>query len=106
MATPQKAAQDKLTEGLRATLPASVIETFVGGTHTRRFEDNLLPTFKQWQIDTLRQQVAEGSGSLLVPNKNGKRTFHAPYSSAALAVNAFGPWLGEEASLVLSGLTG
>lgn len=42
----------------------------------------------------------------LEPSRTGKRPAHAPYSSAALAVNAFGRWLGAEEYLRVAGLLG
>src|SRR5207248_1002664 len=37
---------------------------------------------------------------------SGNRRAHAPYSSAALAANAFGRWLGDESDLSVAGLGG
>jgi hypothetical protein len=78
----------------------------VGGTHTRRFADNLLPGLSQSQIATVRAQLLLGSGNELRPTATGKRPAHAPYSSAALAANAFGRWLGDEPQLRVAGLGG
>ncbi len=38
------------------------------------------------------------------PTSSGKRPAHAPYSSATLAANAFGGWLGHETELTIAGL--
>lgn len=81
-------------------------ERFIGGSHTRRFVDNLLPTLPAWQVEELSAQLAAGGGSELAPTASGKRRAHAPYSSAALAFNAFGRWLGSESRLVIGGLSG
>jgi hypothetical protein len=106
MATLSTRAQHQLGERLRTMLMPEVVDRFVGGTHTQRFADNLLPTFTQHQISTLRAQLADGSGGELVATRTGKRPAHAPYSSAALAVNAFGAWLGSESLLTIAGLSG
>lgn len=55
---------------------------------------------------TVRAQLSLGSGNELRPTATGKRPAHAPYSSAALAANAFGRWLGSERQLRLAGLGG
>jgi hypothetical protein len=87
-------------------LTDDVAARFVGGTHTRRFADNLLPGLSQRQIATLREQLEQGAGGELRVRESGKRPAHAPYSSAALAINAFGSWLGREAELRVAGLGG
>ncbi|HEY5196499.1 MAG TPA: hypothetical protein VIJ51_05680 [Solirubrobacteraceae bacterium] len=81
-------------------------DRFVGATHTRRFADNLVAGLTQAQIATLQAQLAGGAGGELTPTKNGKRPANAPYSSAALAANAFGRWLGFEEQLSIAGLAG
>jgi hypothetical protein len=95
-----------LTARLRDLVGPARAERFVGGSHTRRFADNLLPTFPTWQVDELSTQLRAGGGSELTPNMSEKRRAHAPYSSAALAFNAFGRWLGSESALALAGLSG
>jgi hypothetical protein len=102
----QQTAQRAITQRLGDLLPGPVVERFVGGTHTRRFTDNLLPSFSAEQVDVLRAQLARGAGGELKPTRSGKRRAHAPYSSAALAMNAFGGWLGEEHKLRIAGLGG
>jgi hypothetical protein len=101
----QRAAQVALSTRLRELLSPEISAHFVGGTHTRRFADNLLPSFSAEQVQTLRDQLAKGAGDELVPTGTGKRRAHAPYSSAALAVNAFGGWLGAEHQLQIAGLS-
>lgn len=98
-------ATGALTARLKTSLSVDLAATFVGGTHTRRFADNLLPSFPGWQVERLAEQMRAGSGGELTPRKSGKRTAHAPYSSAALAVNAFGRWLGSEPQLTVAGLS-
>jgi len=79
---------------------------FIGGTHTRRLADNLVSGLTQAQIAALRAQLGGGAGGELRPTKTGKRPAHAPYSSAVLAMNAFGRWLGFEEQLRIGGLAG
>jgi hypothetical protein len=52
----------------------------------------------------LREQILAGAGGELRPSKSGRRHAHAPYSSAALAANVFGRWLGSEQHLRIAGL--
>jgi hypothetical protein len=99
-------AQAALTAALKATLDPATVVRFLGATHTRRFADNLLPGLSQSQIAALRAQLALGAGGELWPTKTGKRPAHAPYSSAALALNAFGRWLGAEQKLQVGSLGG
>src|SRR5437667_11167736 len=94
MTAAQEAAQAALSTRLRELLPTETTGHFIGGTHTRRFADNLLPSFSAEQVQTLRGQLARGAGDELTPTASGKRRAHAPYSSAALAANAFGGWIG------------
>ncbi len=102
----QQMAQTALSRRLRELLPAETTGLFVGGTHTRRFADNLLPSFSAEQVATLRAQLARGAGDELAATASGKRRAHAPYSSAALAASAFGGWLGAEHQLRVAGLGG
>lgn len=106
MSSAHQRAWAALSDRLREDLPAAVARAFVGGTHTRRFEDNLLPGLSQRQIAIVREQLSGGAGKELTPTASGKRRAHAPYSSAALAANAFGRWLGSESHLRLAGLSG
>jgi hypothetical protein len=85
-------------------LPPGVVERFIGGSHTQRLEDNLDPGLSLQQIRTLRGQLLLGSGGELTPTRTGKRPAHAPYSSAAYAMNLFGRWLGAEKELQIASL--
>lgn len=102
----QEAARTALSRRLRELLPAETTEHFIGGTHTRRFADNLLPSFSAEQVRALRAQLARGAGDELAATASGKRRAHAAYSSAALAANAFGGWMGAENQLRIVGLGG
>jgi len=99
-------AWNALSARLRDTLELSIADLFVGGTHTRRFEDNLLPGLTISQIRTIRSRLEQGDGRELEPTPTGKRRAHAPYSSAALAANAFGRWIGAEPALEIAQLRG
>lgn len=102
----QRAAQTALARRLHALLPTGVSDQLVGGTHTRRFADNLLPTLSSERVQLLRRQLEGGAGGELTPTASGKRRAHAPYSSAALAVSALGGWVGAEHELRVAGLGG
>jgi hypothetical protein len=95
-----------LSDQLRGQLPPTAVDPFIGGTHTRRFADNLLPGFTAEQVEAVRSQLVRGAGGELEPSPSGKRRAHAPYSSAALAANAFGRWLGSEHHLRIAGIGG
>jgi hypothetical protein len=104
MASARRRAHTALSIALRDSLPDGLTEHFVGGSHTRRFADNLLPGFSQAQVMALRQQILAGAGGELRPSRSDRRPAHAPYSSAALATNAFGRWLGNERHLRIARL--
>lgn len=88
----------RLGELLRADRAALIDDT----GRTERFEDNLVASLSAAQIVELRRQLAEGDGHELDVGKGGRRPDgHAAHSSAALAFNAFGPWLGRESDLVI-----
>jgi hypothetical protein len=106
IASVQLTAQSAIAQRLQELLPDTIVERFVGGTHTRRLSDNLLPSFSSEQVQVLGAQLAQGAGGELNPTRSGKRRAHAPYSSAALAMNAFGGWLGAEHEMQVAGLGG
>ncbi len=103
MSQTQSLAWRNLSDRLRATLPEERRKAFVGGTHTAAFPDNVVKTVTPEQLRVLQAQLARANGGELRPNKNGKCKAHAPYSSAALALNAFGGWLGRERMLSVAG---
>jgi hypothetical protein len=106
MSDTQHIAQAALSQRLRSLLPDEVTQHFVGGTHTRRFADNLLSSLSAEQVRIARSQLDRGAGGELKPTTSGKRRAHAPYSSAALAANAFAGWIGAEDQLQIAGLGG
>lgn len=99
--------QKAMTARLVEQLSPDRVAALVGGTHTETLRDNVVPTVTDEQLELLRSQLAEGDGGELTARpKSGKTTAHAPYSSAALALNAFGGWLGHEQQLTVAGLGG
>lgn len=106
MSDARQRAWSALSTRLREQLSPIVVDRFVGGTHTRRFADNLLPGFTSAEVEAVRGQLARGSGNELDATSTGKRRAHAPYSSAALAANAFGRWMGSETQLRVAGVRG
>ena len=104
MASASNRARTALSIALRGSLHEALTDHFVGGSHTRRFADNLLPGLSQAQVMALREQILAGAGGELRPSKSGRRPAHAPYSSAALAANVFGRWLGSEQHQRIAGL--
>jgi hypothetical protein len=102
----QRRAWRALTERLKESLPAETAGAFIGGSHTQEFADNLLPGLSEREVALARDQLAEGDGGELSPTRTGKRSAHAPYSSAALAVNAFARWMSAPIDLQVAGLSG
>jgi hypothetical protein len=106
MPSSEQRAKVALSDALKAALNADVGDLLIGGTHTRRFSDNLLRGFSQQQIAALRSELEAGAGGELRATRTGKRPAHAPYSSATLAINAFGGWLGRESDFESQALAG
>lgn len=74
---------------------------------TERFEDNLVASLSPKQIAELRAQLMEGDGRELAYGADGARPdAHAAHSSASLALNVFGAWLGREDDLIVDGVGG
>jgi hypothetical protein len=99
-------ARGALTAALKTVLGDVEGARFVAGTHTKIFDDNLLGSLSEAQRGKLRAELEGGAGGELQATSTGKRPAHAPYSSATLAINAFGPWLGREGELRIAGLAG
>jgi hypothetical protein len=75
--------------------------------HVAAFEENLVGTLRPDQIAELRAQLARGDGRELEPGPNGEAPdAHSVRSSAVLAFNAFGPWLGDEEHMMVDGIGG
>ena len=68
-----------------------------------RIEDNL-STVINWQH--VRPFFAQGAGGEIDDRDDEKAKMRAIHSSSALAVNAFGHWLGREGELTLCGQSG
>lgn len=98
--------QTALTDRLKEQLPPDRVAAFVGGTHTETLSDNVVPSITPEHLEILRAQLTAGDGGELTPTTSGKTRAHAPYSSAALALNAFGGWLERETELTVGGLAG
>ena len=107
MASPsQKRAWTALTSRLRQVSSTLDEEHWIGGSHVRRLGDNALPGLPLGHLERLRAQLELGAGGELTPTRTGKRRAHAPYSSAAFALNLFGRWLDDEEQLSVCGLRG
>ena len=105
MASPsQERAWTALTSLLRQVSPSLDDERWMGGSHVRRLADNALPSLPLGHLERLRAQLELGAGGELAPTRTGKRRAHAPYSSAAFALNLFGRWLDDEERLIVCGL--
>ena len=107
MASPsQERAWTALTSRLRQVSSNLDEEHWIGGSHVRRLGDNALPGLPLGHLERLRAQLELGAGGELTPTRTGKRRAHAPYSSAAFALNLFGRWLDDEEQLTVCGLRG
>jgi hypothetical protein len=61
-----------LASRLRSLADEAAGEHLIGGTHTRRFQDNLLPVMTLAQMAVLRGQLEAGAGGELNPTTTGK----------------------------------
>lgn len=68
--------------------------------------DNLVETLTLGQARRALSDLAQGDGSELEPRAALPPKFCAAYSSAALAVNTFGAWIGNESWLQIAGKVG
>jgi hypothetical protein len=68
--------------------------------------DNLVGSLTLAQARAALAQIERGDGGELVGQADAPPKFRAAYSSAALAVNVFAPWIGREDSLRLAGVNG
>jgi hypothetical protein len=73
--------------------------------YARTFDDTLLASFSPSTKQAIRNDLTGKGGSELVGSGNRSPKFHAAHSSAALAANAFGPFLVERAGIPLAGET-
>src|SRR5919202_508501 len=101
----QERAWAALTLRLRE-VSATGDEHWIGSSHVRRLSDNALPGLPLGHLERLRAHLLLGAGGELTPTPTGKRRAHAPYSSAAFALNLFGRWLDDEEHLTLCDLRG
>lgn len=100
-------ACEALQRRLREILPRERAELIDDSGRTETFEDNLVEGFEPWQISELRAHLKRGDGGELKYGPGGERPdAHAVHSSAMLAFNAFGRWLGSEDQLAIDGVTG
>ena len=77
---------------------------------THRLEQNLIDSITVRQLRTATAQIEQGDGHELRPQGSTRPRhrppIHSAFSSAALAVNSFAPWLGREDELVIAGHSG
>lgn len=100
-------AYQPLARALKCVLPPERAELVDEKGYAEAFEDNLVASLAQEQIEELRAQLAAGGGHELDPRDDETRPgAHAAHSSAALAFNSFGVWLGREEELVIDGVAG
>ena len=102
----ERRAKESLAAALVRGLDEPVRKRMITPFHTQRLQDNLVPYLTIEQATVLRRQLATGDGGELRADAAGVRNAHAAHSSAALALNAFGPWLGREASMQVAGVAG
>ncbi|MDP8942580.1 MAG: hypothetical protein M3N16_00420 [Actinomycetota bacterium] len=77
-----------------------------GHGRVARLEQNMLDCMTVAQLREATAQVARGRGGELVPQDGHPPPMHSAFSSAALAINAFACWQGDEALLSLGGFDG
>lgn len=102
----EKLAVAALSGAGRQLLPQDRVDAFVADSHTATLRDNLIPTVSPAQEAALAPQLAGGSGGELRADALGRVDAHAPYSSSALAFNAFGAFYGREQHLNIAGFAG
>jgi hypothetical protein len=71
--------------------------------YVARLEDVLLATLNTGERTAIEADLEGKGGSELIARGDARPKFHAAHSSAALAANAFGPFLGQGTALSLAG---
>ena len=87
----------------RALVQAAAETGRFPGSYCESPMDNLVHTLTIGQARIALTQLDGGDGGELKRHEAGSPKFCAAFSSAALAVNTFAPWLGREESLTLAG---
>lgn len=87
-----------LAEGLAAT--GAAVD---GAGYAKTFDDALLRQFSSATRTAVRTDLMGKGGSELIGNGTRRPKFQAAYSSAALAANAFGPFLVENEGIPIAG---
>ena len=90
--------------GLPEVLPLDTTRHFIGGTHTRRFADNLLPSFSAEHVQTLREQLARGAGDERSATASEKYRAHRPILVGGACGERVRSWLGAEHQRRIAGL--
>lgn len=86
---------------LAARLRESGVEVDDQG-YVAHIADVLLPTLAPATREQIERDLAGKGGSELVPRPGRRPKFHAAHSSAALAANAFGPFLDSNADVPIA----
>src|SRR5438874_2269373 len=102
---PRNNAHRRARAALSAVL-AKRESTFLDGDYrTSRLDQNLIDAITLGQLKHVTAQIEMGDGGELRPQgkerPRHRPPMHSAFSSAALAVNSFAPWIGCEESLVL-----
>jgi len=91
--TTSRLAKQTLAEALARTLDPTT--SLIDPGYTRAFRQNVVPTISDEALAAIMQDLAQGDGSELSSDEQGRAKACAAYSSSALAVNTFGAWRGE-----------
>ena len=107
-----RSAAGRATLALAQRLAESSPEaTLDESARTETLSQNLLATLSPRQRELAAEQLDQGDGGELKPRTNKHGVTHRPgahsaFSSAALAINAFGVWLDQPGALELAGVRG
>jgi hypothetical protein len=77
-----------------------------GDGRAHRLEQNLIDSITIGQLRRATMQIEKGDGGELRPQDPHRPPMHSAFSSAALEVNSFAPWISREEHLLLGGYDG
>ena len=104
--SPGTDSQQRAQAALAAGLLGSAAAPRLCAGRVERLEQNLLGCLTIEQMRVASGQIARGDGGELSAAPSRLPPMHSPHSSAALVVNSFACWLGDERALRIGGSGG
>ena len=101
-----QSVQDLAKAGLISALADRPDAHVDGDGRAHRLEQNLIDSITIGQLRRATKQIEKGDGGELRPQGPHRPPMHSAFSSAALTVNSFAPWISREEHLLLDRYNG